>query len=412
LEHILVSEIMAYCEEHQILCTEQHGFRRAHSCETQLLGFMDEVSEALEQGYQEDLLVFDFSKAFDKVSHSLLTHKLRHYGICGNVNVWIQNFLSDRKQSVVVNGSKSEFAPVESGVPQGSVLGPSLFLLYINDLPTGLSAKARLFADDTACHKTVKTPEDQDLLQADVDALATWEQRWKMSFHPQKCSTVHMTRRRTTQERGYLLHGHRLQEETQVKYLGVTLTKDLKWGPHISNITTKANRTLGFIRRNVRIASKTIKAAAYKALVRPVIEYASCVWDPHTAEDINTLENVQRRAARWVSHRFRQTSSVDNMLQDLEWPTLQARRRRARLIMFYKVHNNLAFVNSSLLPTVSRLSHKTRKSHPLQYDVPSNRTQYRQMTFFPRTIPDWNSLPADAVMAPSLAAFQARVAHL
>ncbi|XP_076472060.1 uncharacterized protein LOC143301566 [Babylonia areolata] len=213
-------------------------------------------------------------------------------------------------------------------------------------------------------------------------------------------------------EHSYQLHGQRLQEETQVKYLGVTLTKDLKWAPHIYSITNKANSTLGLVCRKIKVPSKTIKTAAYRALVRPTLEYASCVWDPHTTEDINTIEKVQHRAARWVSRRFRQTSSVDDMLLDLEWPTLQARRRHARLTMFYKVHNSLVHIDSKYLPSVSRLSHITRKSHPLQYNIPSNRTQYRQMTFLPRTIPEWNNLPTEAATAPSLAPFQARVANL
>eukprot|EP00745_Piridium_sociabile_P003889 TRINITY_DN12257_c0_g1_i7.p1 TRINITY_DN12257_c0_g1~~TRINITY_DN12257_c0_g1_i7.p1 ORF type:complete len:205 (+),score=42.76 TRINITY_DN12257_c0_g1_i7:816-1430(+) len=204
---------MEYCEKHRVLCPNQHGFRRGHSCETQLLGFVDGVSEALRRRCQEDLLVLDFSKAFDKVSYSLLVHKLRQYGVTGKIDSWIKNFLNYRKQSVV-NGSRSEFTPVESGVPQGSVLGPTLFLLYINDLPTGLSSTTRLFADDTACHKDVTADSDQHDLQADLDKLASWEQRWKMSFHPQKSSVVHMTRRRTTKKFDYHLHSHQLQEET------------------------------------------------------------------------------------------------------------------------------------------------------------------------------------------------------
>ncbi|KAI8516831.1 hypothetical protein Bbelb_054120 [Branchiostoma belcheri] len=199
-----------------------------------------------------------------------------------------------------------------------SVLGPSLFLLFINDLPTGLTSSSRLFAGDTACHKLVKVARDQDHLQDDLDKLAEWEQRWKMCFHPQKCVTLHMTRSRKTRKREYRLHGHILQEEPQATYLGVTITRDLKWEPHIVNITNKANRCLGFVRRNIKINSKNIKQAAHKALVRPILEYGSTVWDPHTDKNITAVEKVQRRAARWVCSRFRRTSSVGAMLQDLQ----------------------------------------------------------------------------------------------
>ena len=165
LEHIVVSSVMNFVEDNNIICQEQHGFRKRRSCESQLIGFVDEVTDDLEKGKQTDVLIMDFSKAFDKVSHSLLIHKLSHYGITGQVTQWINNFLSDRRQSVLVEGALSTYVAVESGVPQGSVLGPSLFLLYINDLPCNLNSVARLFADDTLCHKTVSSPDDQHALQ-------------------------------------------------------------------------------------------------------------------------------------------------------------------------------------------------------------------------------------------------------
>ena len=127
-----------------------------------------------------------------------------------------------------MGGTKSNFTPVESGVPQGSVLGPSLFLLYINDLPKDLDSTTRLFADDTACHKEVSNKDDQHTVQQDLDKLAQWEERWKMSFHPEKCTTLHMTRRRKTLACDYTLHGHVLKSVSNTKYLGVTLTNELK----------------------------------------------------------------------------------------------------------------------------------------------------------------------------------------
>ena len=139
---------MRFVEEN-IICQEQHSFRKNRGCESQLIGLVDQLAHSLEKGLETDILVMDFAKAFDKVSHSLLTIKLRHYGITGEMNAWIQGFLSGRRQAVVVDGATSGFVDVESGVPQGSVLGPFLFLLCINDLPRDLTATARLFADDT-----------------------------------------------------------------------------------------------------------------------------------------------------------------------------------------------------------------------------------------------------------------------
>ena len=408
LEHIVVSHIMKYCEKHKILCEEQHGFRSGHSCESQLLGFVDEVTEELERGHQVDLLVMDFSKAFDKVSHSLLVNKLQHYGISGTTNRWITSFLAGRRQAVVVNGTASSYAPVESGVPQGSVLGPSLFLLYINDLPSNLTATARLFADDTACHQTILSTANQDSLQQDLDKMATWEDKWKMEFHPKKCSTVHISKSQPSKH-SYTLRGHTLAEETDVKYLGVTLSNDLKWNRHVTNICSKANKTLGFLRRNLRISNPKVKRMAYQAMVRPILEYSSPVWDPYTADLVDTLEKVQRRATRWICNRYRQTSSVDDMLINLEMPTLASRRKDARLVTFFKFHNKLTNINSKFLPSQSVRRRSQRRFNAQSYNIPSNRTEYRQKSFFPRTIPDWNALPNVTVHVSTVDAFKQRL---
>jgi len=338
---------------------------------------------------------------------TLLIHKLNYYGITGSLQTWIQSFLTDRRQAVVVEGSISSFVPVDSGVPQGSVLGPTLFLLYINDLPTSLSSIARLFADDTLAHKTISSTRDQEVLQEDLDRLAEWEQTWMMSFHPDKCQALHITRKRVPQTMNYKLHGHTLVSTKEAKYLGVTITYNLTWCTHIANITNKASRTLGFLRRNIKVGSKKIKNLAYVTLVRPLLEFASPVWDPYTAKDIAKLEAVQRRAARWVSNRYRRSSSVSEMLHDLEWPTLQERRRRARLVTFYKYHSGELAINCKTSPAPQARS--SRSTHPAAYKVPTSRTQYRQNAFFPRTTRDWNGLPAEVALSPSLSMFKSQI---
>ena len=412
LEHIVTSHIMTHLEKHNILSEEQHGFRRGRSCETQLLGFVDEVSEELEKGRQVDTVVLDFAKAFDRVSHALLVHKLRRYGIDGSVNSWIEGFLADRQQAVLVSGIKSGLLPVESGVPQGSVLGPSLFLLYINDLPANIRSTTRLFADDTMCHNVIKNKTDQTVLQRDLDALSIWEKQWSMDFHPQKCSTISASRKSTKSIPSYTLHGHTIENVDSTKYLGVTIQENLSWNGHISSMCKKANKTLGFLRRNLKIGNKKMKETAYKTLVRPILEYASPVWDPHQADDIDSIDKIQRRAARWVNNRFRRTSCVDKMLQDLKWPSLKIRRKKARLEMFYKFHNKLVTINSKYCPKPSTQRLGRRRNNTCAYNIPQTRTLYRQSTFFPRTIPDWNHLPEEVASASSLDLFKSRLAAL
>jgi hypothetical protein len=197
LEHILVSNIMTYFDHHNILSPQQHGFRSKHSCETQLLGFTQEIADNIEQGKQTDVIIMDFSKAFDKVDHHKLIHKLKTQGIDHQVTSWIQAFLRGRSQQVLVENKKSSKLPVLSGVPQGSVLGPCLFLAYINDLPDSIKSRARLFADDTIVYLTINSSHSAENLQDDLHCLEKWEKEWAMEFNPDKCEVLRIHRKKS-----------------------------------------------------------------------------------------------------------------------------------------------------------------------------------------------------------------------
>ena len=408
MEHVVTSHIMNHADKNNILYPLQHGFRKNRSCETQLIELIDDLTNNMSSGKQTDILVMDFSKAFDKVCHSLLLHKLDHYGIRGKVNKWIASFLANRSQSVVVDGENSTFIDVESGVPQGSVLGPSLFLFYINDMPEGIKSTVRLFADDTISYLIIACDQDTNELQEDLDKLAKWETNWKMSFHPDKCNVLTISKKKNTIEKPYILHGHTLTSVKSAKYLGCTLTSDLNWGEHISNICGKANRTIGFLKRNLNIGASSVKQNAYKSLVRPILEYASSVWDPYHQTEINRLEMVQRRAARYISSSYGRGVSVDAIIKQLKWKPLTKRRKEARLSMFYKIVNEKVAISKEgrLLPP-KRL---TRNMHERSFQIPSSTNDYRKYSFFPRTIRDWNALPPGVATIKSLEAFKASVA--
>ena len=251
MEHILVSNITKHLEKHHILNIFQHGFRQSHSCETQLIGFIDDLAKEMQNGGQTDVIIMDFSKAFDKVSHRELLFKLSNYGVDICILSWIEDFLKERKQCVVLEGTKSNNIHVSSGVPQGSVLGPILFLTYINDLPLYVKSNVRLFADDTVMYLAVKSVDDCVQLQQDLHGLEKWESDWNMEFNIAKCNVLRVTRRHTPLIYNYKIHGHYLNVVDSAKYLGVHLSNDLRWNEHVNNITSKANKTLGFLKRNL-----------------------------------------------------------------------------------------------------------------------------------------------------------------
>ena len=189
---------------------------------------------------------------------------------------WINAFLCYRQQRVVVNGVKSDWAPVVSGVPQGTVLDPLLFSLHINDITADIESEIRLFADDCVCYHEIKDKEDTLKLQRDIDRLGNWARKWGMRFQPVKCNMMQLTRKHLNKiQASYTLEGAVLENVDNIKCLGVTITNDLKWNTHISNICTKANRTLGFLRRTLFSCPQNVKEAAYKGMVRPILEYGS-----------------------------------------------------------------------------------------------------------------------------------------
>ncbi|KAK3083817.1 hypothetical protein FSP39_003606 [Pinctada imbricata] len=404
LEHIVCSSIMGHLDRHGILHDAQHGFRKQRSCESQLILTTQDLAKSMDDKEQTDLILLDFSKAFDKVPHKRLLYKIHHYGIRNSLHSWIGDFLHGRTQQVLLEGVKSSTAPVHSGVPQGSVLGPLLFLLFINDLPEAVSrgSVVRMFADDCALYHTIRSETDAIHLQEDLENLQIWERDWMMEFHPKKCQVLNITAKRKIIHHPYKIHGHTLEVVDSAKYLGIHIHRNLKWNHHIDQVSKKANNTLAFLRRSLHHCPRSTKIQCYQTLVRPLIEYASVVWDPHTNDNITKIEMVQRRAARMVNSDYRTTSSVTNMLNQLGWPTLQERRAHAKVIMLYRVVNHLIFIPSDnvLVPTISPRGNNS------SFLVPYARTLTYQRSFFPDTIRIWNSLPSEVVSAPTLGCFK------
>ena len=305
MEHVIHKQIMIHVNRNNILVNFQYGFREKHSCESQLIMTVESIQRYLNRNKQVDVLVLDFSKAFDTVAHQRLLLKLNHYGIRDKTLGWIQTWLANRKQRVVVDGDKSEEASVTSGVPQGTVLGPLMFLLHINDIGDNVSKGTyiKLFADDCLLFREIDSLSDAERLENDLQSLVKWSKTWQMSFHVKKCHTLKVCKKKNPIQFQYTMSNVQVSEVDRHPYLVVELERNMSWSQHITDTANKASNTLGFLRRNLSACSTQVKATAYKTLVRPKLEYASSVWDPHHKNKIDQLEKVQRKAARWAMNQ-------------------------------------------------------------------------------------------------------------
>ena len=387
-----------------ILSDIQHGFRQRRSCESQLINTLRDFFNCLDRSSQVDAILLDFSKAFDKVDHSTLLVKMHKYGIRDSLLNWSASFLKGRSQRVLVNGALSDPCPVLSGVPQGTVLGPLFFLIYINDIHDNLSpgTKISLFADDSLLYRTISDSSDSATLQKDLDILQEWELNNKMEFHPNKCSVLRFTNKQHPVCHIYNIIYYKIDKSA--KYLGVTLDDSLSWDPHINSIYQKASFTLSFLERNLQKCPPHIKAQCYNSLVRPILEYGCCAWDPHLVTQIDKLEKINKRAARFVTgNHTREHGNTRKNMKSLGWQPLQERRAKLKVTMLFKIKEDLIEINKEdLIPSFS-------PRHPLNFFYPQSSKDCHLFSFFPSAIRLWNTIPDSIKAADSLSGFKSAI---
>ena len=253
--------------------------------------------------------------------------------------------------------------------------------------------------------------EDQLALQRDLDRLKAWGDRWGMRFNAGKCNVMRISRSRDPLTRFYSLGGQVLLEVDNAKYLGITITNELSWSTHTAITVSKAGRTLGFLRRNLKSCPQALKETSYISLVRSILEYGSTVWDPHLAKDINSLEKIQRKAARFIKRDYKSDSSVTAMLQELGLNSLADRRRDLRLALLYKVAHCKVKVPADTLGLI-KPTRPNRKNHKFKYRTLFATTNELKFSAINRTIPDWNDLPASVAEAPSVDSFKTQLSKL
>ena len=310
----------------------------------------------------------------------------------------------------MVDGVFSLEENVDSGVPQGTVLGPLLFLLFINDITTNLNlgTRIRLFADDCLIYRAIHSIQDQILIQQDLDTLQSWSTTWGMKFNPSKCNIL-----RTRQglkgalNRFYQLHGEILAEVPTAKYLGVNISNNLSWTPHVDYVVKKANQKLGFLRRNLCGSPVSSKCLAYTSLVRSGLEYAAPNWDPITDKDSWKIESIQRRAARWAKSTYSPRASVTELLQELGWDDLSNRRKNLCLTLLYKIYYHQVAVDYAELDITRNPRPSRQHEHQIR-QLPTRKNTFL-FSFVTRTIPEWNSLPANTISADSATTFKSQL---
>ena len=359
-------------------------------------------------------MFFDYSKAFDTVPHSLLLQKLRGYNVHPLIVRWLAHYLSMRSQYVCVGGSSSDILPVTSGVPQGSVLGPLLFIIYINDIaavPLSVGSML-LYADDSMLYRPIRTPEDYNQLQLDMNKLCTWTNNNLLTYNTNKCKYMVISRKKQPSLPSMPLNVNNSPMEmvSSYKYLGVWLTSSLDWSKQVTSVCKKARQHVGILYRKFYGHSNSFTLQKlYLSYVRPHLEYAAPVWDPHQHGQIDSLEKVQKFALKMCIGNW--NMGYDDMVNSCSLPTLDHRRRVLKLSFMYQVvHGNFLFPDAPLERHITPFN--LRNVNALTLCRPATHTNAYKFSFFPHTIALWNSLPPALYSCDTLCSFKHAVSRL
>jgi hypothetical protein len=404
MEGIIRDLLVNHLQKNRLINNSQHGFMKNKSCTTNLLEFLEEVTSAVDKGDPVDVVYLDFSKAFDKVPKERLLKKLLAHGISGRVKDWISSWLTGRKQKVVVNGKMSGWKDVLSGVPQGSVLGPILFTIFINDLDK-CAEKILLikkFADDTKAAHIVRSQEEAKVLQECLDELHKWSLTWGMEFNAEKCKIMHLGR--ANKKFQYEMGGVSLSETEEERDVGVVIHQSLKPSKQCAKAAQTARSVLGQVTRAFHFRDRHVFVQLYKQYVRPHLEYASAAWSPWQAGDIKALEDVQRQAVKMVSGL--KSKEYETRILELGLPTLEDRRRETDMVQTFKIVNGFDQVNSKIWFSKA-VDRGTRGSTCYDNMAKQRSSLDLRCHFFSQRVVDiWNGLPDEVKQSRNVCSFK------
>ena len=402
METIIKKALISHMDKFNLIKSSQHGFRAKKSCLTNLLDFYDRVVNHYDNHRAVDIVLLDLQKAFDKVPHKRLLGKLQSLGIRGNIYNWVENWLAERTQRVVINGVSSKWKPVSSGVPQGSVLGPVLFNCYINDIDDGIDSYISKFADDTKLTIPASNIEDTVILQNDLNKISNWAEKWLMTFNTKKCKIIHIGNKNINYD--YTMYGETLSVVSSEKDLGVIVDNHFKGSEQCTGAVKRANSLLGLIARTFDFKNEKIIITLYRSLVRPHLEYCSPVWSPHLRKYIDKLERVQRRATKMIPS-LRQLP-YEERLKRLKLTSLEDRRLRTDMLVLYKILNNIDKIDYH---DYLNLSNSCTRGNEYKLKKRTTNCDTSKYWFFSRVIGAWNNLPAHIVNWNSVGAFTKRL---
>ena len=411
MEKLMFNSIFNFIDTRNLLSVHQSGFRPGDSCVHQLISIVHEIYSAFDANPSLEVrgVFLDISKAFDRVWHKGLLYKLKCMGINGNLLKLVESFLSNRYQRVVLSGQASSWAEIRAGVPQGSILGPLFFLIYINDLSENLKSTVKLFADDTSIFHVVKDPNTSaEILNHDLTKISEWAYRWKMSFNPdpskQAQEILFSNKVMKTNHPNIIFNGNTVQKSANQKHLGLILDEKLTFNDHITSKLTTVNKLTSTLRKLYHYMPRDSLVTIYKSFIRPHLDYADVIFDkPSNATFSNRIESAQYNAALAITGTIRGTSK-EKLYEELGFETMKDRRWFRRLCCFYKILNNQTpgYLYSLLVPP--NRDYNTRRY--TKFRQVFCRTETFSNSFLPQTIKEWNKLDTSICQAPSYSAFR------